>query len=109
MCCFFCLQISEIHSNEKLAIVVGGTNYYIESLLWKVLVQYDCNVKPAEPAALNSVAADKSATQELTKLSNDELMKQLEAVDPDTALRLHPNDRRKILRYEFHDCKPDLI
>jgi tRNA dimethylallyltransferase len=91
-----CLQINEIHSKQKLPIVVGGTNYYIESLLWKVLVQYDCNA--AAPAALNSVAADKSATLELAKLPNDELMRRLEAADPDTALRLHPNDRRKLLR-----------
>jgi len=95
---FVWLQIDEIHSNKKLPIVVGGTNYYIESLLWKVLVQYDCNVKAAAPEAANSVAADKSATQELTKLSNDELMKKLEALDPPTALRLHPNDRRKVIR-----------
>lgn len=92
-----CLQIGQIHSKQKLPIVVGGTNYYIESLLWKVLVQYDCNSSSA-PAALNSVAADKSATLELAKLPNDELMRRLEAADPDTALRLHPNDRRKILR-----------
>jgi IPP transferase len=92
-----CLQISEIDSKQKLAIVVGGTNYYIESLLWKVLVQYDCSAA-APAAALNSVAADKSATLELAKLPNDELMRRLEAADPDTALRLHPNDRRKLLR-----------
>jgi tRNA dimethylallyltransferase len=91
------LQISEIHSNKKLPIVVGGTNYYIESLLWKVLVQYDCNVKAA-PEAKNSVAADTSATQELVKLSNEELMKKLEEADPETAIKLHPNDRRKVLR-----------
>jgi tRNA dimethylallyltransferase len=93
-----CLQISEIDSKQKLAIVVGGTNYYIESLLWKVLVQYDCSSAAAPAAAPNSVAADKSATLELAKLPNDELMRRLEAADPDTALRLHPNDRRKLLR-----------
>lgn len=27
--------ISNLHSQKKLPIVVGGTNYYIESLLWK--------------------------------------------------------------------------
>lgn len=27
-----------MHSRDKLPIVVGGTNYYIESLLWKVLL-----------------------------------------------------------------------
>lgn len=27
--------ISDLHRNQKLPIIVGGTNYYIESLLWK--------------------------------------------------------------------------
>ncbi|XP_059469792.1 tRNA dimethylallyltransferase [Neocloeon triangulifer] len=90
-------KIAEIDSRSKLPIVVGGTNYYIESLLWKVLVQYECKIIKA-PEAANSVAADQSASLEFAKLDNDELMKRLEAVDPETALRLHPNDRRKVIR-----------
>jgi tRNA A37 N6-isopentenylltransferase MiaA len=31
-------QIDNILSRNKLPIVVGGTNYYIEALLWKFLV-----------------------------------------------------------------------
>lgn len=27
-----------MHSRNKLPVIVGGTNYYIESLLWKVLL-----------------------------------------------------------------------
>uniref|UniRef100_A0A803VTU4 tRNA isopentenyltransferase 1 n=1 Tax=Ficedula albicollis TaxID=59894 RepID=A0A803VTU4_FICAL len=30
--------ISYIFARDKIPIVVGGTNYYIESLLWKVLI-----------------------------------------------------------------------
>lgn len=32
------MHIEDLHERQKLPIVVGGTNYYIESLLWKVLV-----------------------------------------------------------------------
>ncbi|XP_065348951.1 tRNA dimethylallyltransferase isoform X2 [Cloeon dipterum] len=93
------MQISDIDSRSKLPIVVGGTNYYIESLLWKVLVQHECKIiKTVPPEASNSVAADVSARCEFTHLSNEELMTRLEAVDAETALRLHPNDRRKVLR-----------
>uniref|UniRef100_A0A4W5PME1 tRNA isopentenyltransferase 1 n=1 Tax=Hucho hucho TaxID=62062 RepID=A0A4W5PME1_9TELE len=28
----------DIYSRDKLPIIVGGTNYYIESLLWRVLM-----------------------------------------------------------------------
>ena len=30
--------IKDLHSRDKLPVVVGGTNYYIESLLWDVLI-----------------------------------------------------------------------
>lgn len=30
--------IEDMHRQGRLPIVVGGTNYYIESLLWKVLL-----------------------------------------------------------------------
>lgn len=39
-------QISDIHSRGKLPMVVGGTNYYIEALLWQVLVE-----EPGDPEA----------------------------------------------------------
>uniref|UniRef100_A0A915IR55 Uncharacterized protein n=1 Tax=Romanomermis culicivorax TaxID=13658 RepID=A0A915IR55_ROMCU len=30
--------IADIHSRGKLPVVVGGTNYYVEALLWKILL-----------------------------------------------------------------------
>lgn len=35
---FLNVYIEDIFARDKIPIVVGGTNYYIESLLWKVLV-----------------------------------------------------------------------
>lgn len=35
---FLNVHIEDIFARDKIPIVVGGTNYYIESLLWKVLV-----------------------------------------------------------------------
>ncbi|XP_069669309.1 tRNA dimethylallyltransferase [Periplaneta americana] len=32
--------IEDLMKNRKLPVIVGGTNYYIESLLWKVLVEH---------------------------------------------------------------------
>jgi len=34
-----CLQIDNIWLRKKLPVVVGGTNYYIEALLWDFLLQ----------------------------------------------------------------------
>lgn len=35
---FLNVHIEDIFARDKIPIVVGGTNYYIEALLWKVLV-----------------------------------------------------------------------
>lgn len=35
---FLNIHIEDIFARHKIPIVVGGTNYYIESLLWKVLI-----------------------------------------------------------------------
>jgi len=34
----FFLQIDNIWLRKKLPVIVGGTNYYIESLLWDFLL-----------------------------------------------------------------------
>lgn len=73
-----------------MPIVVGGTNYYIESLLWKILIE-DCNSRiiPFKPGV--------SSNNEHT-LPSEELHKKLQLLDPAMARRLHPNDKRKVLR-----------
>lgn len=38
-----------------------------------------------------------------SKLSNEEIFKQLEIVDSQSALKIHPNDRRKICRYDIFE------
>uniref|UniRef100_A0A8K9XQ24 tRNA dimethylallyltransferase n=1 Tax=Oncorhynchus mykiss TaxID=8022 RepID=A0A8K9XQ24_ONCMY len=64
---------------NKLPVIVGGTNYYIESLLWRVLM-------------------DEGVRAELEKLGGAELHRRLTEVDPEMASMLHPHDTRKIAR-----------
>uniref|UniRef100_A0A8C5W1F5 tRNA dimethylallyltransferase n=1 Tax=Microcebus murinus TaxID=30608 RepID=A0A8C5W1F5_MICMU len=82
--------IEDIFARDKIPIVVGGTNYYIESLLWKVLV----NTKPQEMGT--EKAADRKA--ELEKEDSHALHKRLSQVDPEMAAKLHPHDKRKVAR-----------
>ncbi|KAL7829484.1 hypothetical protein AOLI_G00303690 [Acnodon oligacanthus] len=77
--------IEDMHRREKLPVIVGGTNYYIESILWKVLV--DTGQENG-----NDLKA------ELQKLGGPELHRQLMEVDPEMAAILHPHDVRKIAR-----------
>ncbi|XP_057641327.1 tRNA dimethylallyltransferase isoform X1 [Chionomys nivalis] len=82
--------IEDIFARDKIPIVVGGTNYYIESLLWKVLV----NTK--RPEMGTGKAADRKV--ELEKEDSHELHKRLSQVDPEMAAKLHPHDKRKVAR-----------
>ncbi|XP_073429046.1 tRNA dimethylallyltransferase [Dendrobates tinctorius] len=88
--------IEDIFSRDKIPIVVGGTNYYIESLLWKVLV--DTGSPPGEKTSAHGdhVSADRKT--ELEKLDFLELHARLKNVDPEMAAKLHPHDKRKVAR-----------
>ncbi|XP_034747861.1 tRNA dimethylallyltransferase isoform X2 [Etheostoma cragini] len=85
--------IDDMHSRNRLPVVVGGTNYYIESLLWRVLLDTGENEEPGD-------GGDEAPKRklELEKLGGAELHKRLAEVDPKMAAMLHPNDRRKIAR-----------
>ncbi|KAM9340361.1 tRNA dimethylallyltransferase [Symphorus nematophorus] len=85
---------NDMHSRNKLPVVVGGTNYYIESLLWRVLL--DTGQENEESADGGEWAPKRKL--ELEKLGGAELHKRLTEVDPKMAAMLHPNDKRKIAR-----------
>ncbi|KAM9255841.1 tRNA dimethylallyltransferase isoform 2-T2 [Cariama cristata] len=83
--------IEDIFARDKIPIVVGGTNYYIESLLWKVLI----NTKKKASTAPRPVTNRKV---ELEQLDGVELHRRLSQVDPEMAAKLHPHDKRKLAR-----------
>ncbi|KAF0988173.1 hypothetical protein HZS_3899 [Henneguya salminicola] len=68
-------------TNNKISFIVGGTNYYIESLIYNNLIE----TSPFQPNKYEDI-------------SNYELWRLLNTIDPDHARTLHHNDRRKILR-----------
>ncbi|XP_076242789.1 tRNA dimethylallyltransferase [Calliopsis andreniformis] len=101
--------INDLLARGKIPVVVGGTNYYIESLLWNILISdpqtsvarpdspspetSDVEREDVSPAKKMKVELDRRTTQ-----SNEELFQKLTNVDPDMAKRLHPNNRRKVIR-----------
>ncbi|XP_056106076.1 tRNA dimethylallyltransferase isoform X2 [Rhinichthys klamathensis goyatoka] len=86
--------ISFMHDRKKLPIIVGGTNYYIESILWNLLI--DTGVNGSDTESENGGTPESKA--ELEKLGGPELHRRLKEVDPDMAAILHPHDARKIAR-----------
>ncbi|XP_025027019.1 tRNA dimethylallyltransferase [Python bivittatus] len=85
--------IDEILDSQKVPIVVGGTNYYIESLLWKIL--FDTKGEGKGPESAVATAEWKA---ELENLESQELHHRLNLVDPIMAAKLHPHNKRKIIR-----------
>ncbi|CAK9814311.1 tRNA dimethylallyltransferase [Anthophora plagiata] len=92
--------INNLLDKKKFPIIVGGTNYYIESILWHILMreneesdQPQIDVEGASRLKKMKIELDRFGTE-----SNDQLFKELTEVDPEMANRIHPNNRRKIIR-----------
>lgn len=73
--------IRDISSRGKLPIVCGGTGHYLKAALY----DYDF---PAERLIIDDPK----------ELTNDQVHAQLQALDPQAALAIHPNNRKRVLR-----------
>lgn len=74
-----------------MAIIVGGTHYYIFSLLFRSLLHDSADADADADDADTDGDADAA-------LPTADLYARLTEIDPVMADKLHPNDRRKILR-----------
>lgn len=85
--------IAEISGRGRLPFIVGGTGLYIESLCY--------GFRFSEAVADEAFRAELDAYAEAH--GAEALHARLAAVDPASAERLHPNDRRRIIRaLEIH-------
>ncbi|KAI1197145.1 IPP transferase-domain-containing protein [Nemania serpens] len=88
--------IKEIRSRGKLAIVVGGTHYYIHALLFEGSL-IDSN--EIEPEEIRFRSQEETQSQfPILDDSTHVILQKLHEVDPAMAERWHPDDRRKIKR-----------
>ena len=80
-------EIGRVYATRRLPFVVGGTGFYI-----RTLVRGLCVAPQADPLVRTG----------LMKISKEQgrerLYAELVHVDPDTAVRLHPNDEAKVIR-----------
>lgn len=84
--------VQEIRSRGKLPILVGGTHYYTQSLLFR-----DSLVNT--PANQDASKTEQDETEwPILSASMEEIYAQLEEVDPVMAKRWHPKDRRRVQR-----------
>lgn len=108
--------IDRLQKAGRMPVIVGGTTYYIESLLWEVLVAPPRNIRCTKSNSddAQTATAQTSSSYEnylsveriMKKMSSNELKGKdplylhglLTNVDPLSAQRLHPNDTRKVRR-----------
>ena len=83
--------ICEIRSRGKVPIVVGGTHYYVQSLLFQ-----DRSVVNATKIHVSREELEEKWP--VLREGDEAILKELRRVDPAMAERWHPNDRRKIRR-----------
>ena len=81
-------KIDEIIARGHQPIVVGGTGLYINALF---------NHTQFVPEQTDLQLREK-IEREYDALGGEEMHRRLEQLDPETAHRLHPNDRRRIVR-----------
>ncbi|KAL8674603.1 MAG: hypothetical protein Q9168_000978 [Polycauliona sp. 1 TL-2023] len=81
--------IEDVIARGKLPIVVGGSHYYAQSLLFQ-----DSLVTPSQTEHLSAEAQEKRWP--ILAAPTGEMLRELRAIDPEMAVRWHPNDRRKI-------------
>ena len=81
-------KINEIAGRGKLPIIVGGTGLYIQSVI------YDYQFSDVPGDEVFRTELEERAEQ----IGNEELYKELQAVDPESAKQIHPNNVRRVIR-----------
>jgi tRNA dimethylallyltransferase len=103
--------IDEIRARGRLPILVGGTHYYVQSLLFPHGGDEgkDAAAEGEGEYAFPPIDVDLAQKYPILDAPTPELYEALKAVDPVIAARWHPNDRRKIRRsleiYYSTGCK----
>ena len=87
--------INDILARGKTPIICGGTGLYLNSIL------YDMDFAASEANEQRRIELEELAEER----GNDYMFNYLEALDPEAASRIHPNNTRKIIRaieaYEY--------
>ncbi|CAI9268387.1 unnamed protein product [Lactuca saligna] len=91
--------INDITSRNHLPVIVGGTNYYIQALVSRFLL--DDSPVDTDELSLDETYGDKQQPNELMQEQENFSYSydNLKDLDPVAANRIHPNDQRKINQY----------
>ena len=87
--------VRDINARGKLPILLGGTLYYIQSLLWPSLRDEGAG---GEVAKVSAISPERRAAvkRKLDAMDLHSMYEELRSCDPESARRLHPNNTRKV-------------
>lgn len=77
-------KIEEFHNQKMIPIITGGSGLYIDSVLYDYRFTED--------------ARNTEDEKKYDHLSNDELHNILKTLNPESADKIHPNNRKRVLR-----------
>ena len=93
-------KVQEVVNRGKLPILVGGTGLYIDSFLGNLQFSSEENTDEVR----------KKLEQEAETVGAAALLERLREIDPEAALKLHENDKKRIIRalevYYIHGITP---
>jgi tRNA dimethylallyltransferase len=89
--------IKDIHGRGKIPVIVGGTHYYIQSLLFNDHHVPEPTERTEAELKKNTELLDQ-AQNVLRNQNTEEYHKILQIIDPKIALKYHPNDTRRTRR-----------
>lgn len=88
-------KVNLISSKNKVPIIVGGTGLYIRCFLYGLFEQDDSTIKEARLLW----------EERLKEWGLEKLYEELIKIDPESASKIHPNDRIRIIRaLEFYSA-----
>jgi tRNA dimethylallyltransferase len=79
--------VDDILGRDKLPVIVGGTGLYIDSLL-----------SGREFMARGDAALRRELENDYDEIGGEAMLRKLQGFDPDSASKLHANDKKRIVR-----------
>ena len=80
---------------EKIPTIIGGTNYYLETLLYDIGITNENEDKPTHEEKYFS----EELIEKIKDMDKEQKYHKLKEVDPTMATKLHPNDETRVTNF----------
>lgn len=92
--------MAQIYANGHIPILVGGTGFYIQALLYDI----DFTENDSDPRYRKELEAYAG------KYGAEKLHERLRVIDPEAAMQIHPNNQKRVIRaLEYHHLTGERI